>query len=162
MKVTVRIDNQNYDVEVGDLNERPITATIGDDTFEVWPEEQENAPSVALPRVQTALSTMTTPAVGNTRPAAASPSVTSSMSGSNAAASLRSTSTLVAPIPGIIVAIQVKAGETVKAGQPLCTLEAMKMKSAIRAPRDGKIDNVLVTIGEHVKHRQPLMEYAEA
>jgi len=158
MKVTVRIDNQNYDVEVGDLTERPITATIGDDTFEVWPEEQENAPSVALPRVPTALSTMTTPTVGKAPPT----SITSSMSGPNAAASLRSTSTLVAPIPGIIVAIQVKAGDTVKAGQPLCTLEAMKMKSAIRAPKDGKIENVLVTIGEHVKHRQPLMEYAEA
>ena len=64
-----------------------------------------------------------------------------------------------APIPGVIVLISVKEGETVKKGQELVVLEAMKMKNSIRSNHDGVVGEIKVKIGEHVQHGQSLIEY---
>ena len=66
-----------------------------------------------------------------------------------------------APLPGVIIAIQVKAGDAVSTGQELCTLEAMKMKNAIRANREGTIAAIEVTVGDQVNHGQILMSFRE-
>ena len=68
---------------------------------------------------------------------------------------------VIAPIPGTIVAITVKEGDSVTAGQELLSLEAMKMKNMIRATRAGKIARILVKTGDRVTQGQPLVEYAE-
>ena len=49
-----------------------------------------------------------------------------------------------APMPGSISTIAVRAGQTVKAGDVLLTIEAMKMETALHAPRDGVVKEVLV------------------
>ena len=49
-----------------------------------------------------------------------------------------------APMPGNILAVNVVAGDTVKKGQVLMVLEAMKMENEIMAPRDGKVTAVAV------------------
>ena len=67
--------------------------------------------------------------------------------------------TLNAPLPGVIVSIDVQAGQSVKAGQQVCTLEAMKMKNAIRSDRDGVIAQVNVKAGDLVKHNQPMFTF---
>jgi acetyl/propionyl-CoA carboxylase alpha subunit len=56
-----------------------------------------------------------------------------------------------APLPGKVVAVQAKAGAAVKRGDPLVTLEAMKMEHALKAPRDGAIAEVAVASGAQVK-----------
>jgi biotin carboxyl carrier protein len=68
---------------------------------------------------------------------------------------------VVSPLPGVIIAIMVKPGERVTRGQELCTLEAMKMKNAIRANRDGVVASIEVNIGDQVGHNQVLITYAE-
>ncbi len=68
---------------------------------------------------------------------------------------------MTAPIPGVINAVKVKAGDQVKAGDELFVLEAMKMNNSIRAPKAGTVANVYVNVGEQVKHGQPLMDYAD-
>ena len=55
-----------------------------------------------------------------------------------------------APMPGTILNIQVNEGDTVKAGQVLLILEAMKMENEIVAPRDGKVAAILTTKGASV------------
>ncbi len=55
-------------------------------------------------------------------------------------------------MPGTILDIAVKVGETVKYGQQLCALEAMKMKNAIRTPKDGVIASVNVNEGQTVAY----------
>ena len=50
-----------------------------------------------------------------------------------------------APMPGNILDVKVKVGDTVKAGTVLCVLEAMKMENEIPAPKDGKVAQVVVT-----------------
>jgi biotin carboxyl carrier protein len=54
------------------------------------------------------------------------------------------------PMPGTILDINVKVGDKVARGQQLCSLEAMKMKSAVRSPREGIISCVEVTDGQKV------------
>ena len=56
-----------------------------------------------------------------------------------------------ARIPGIIVAINVKPGDTVKARDNLGTMEAMKMEQPIPCPKDGVVKDVLVSVGDKVK-----------
>ncbi|QJW46260.1 biotin/lipoyl-binding protein [bacterium BFN5] len=55
-----------------------------------------------------------------------------------------------APMPGKILAVNVKNGETVKRGDVLFILEAMKMQNEIMAPHDGNISNINVSIGQSV------------
>jgi biotin carboxyl carrier protein len=71
-------------------------------------------------------------------------------------------SELHAPIPGTIVSIAVKAGDSVAYGQEICVLDAMKMKNPIRSPRDGEIDAVLITLGQTVKHNDVLVTFTRS
>jgi biotin carboxyl carrier protein len=58
---------------------------------------------------------------------------------------------VLAIIPGKVVAVSVKAGEPVTAGQQLLVVEAMKMQNELRAPRDGTIERVGVATGENIE-----------
>ncbi len=53
-----------------------------------------------------------------------------------------------APMPGSIVAVQVKAGDAVTKGQLLLVMESMKMETAINAPRDGVVQGVTYDKGQ--------------
>jgi biotin carboxyl carrier protein len=65
--------------------------------------------------------------------------------------------TVVAPMPGRIVAVSVAAGDAVERGQTVVVLEAMKMESVITAPAGGTVKEVLVSAGQPVRQRQPLV-----
>ena len=58
--------------------------------------------------------------------------------------------TVTAPMPGNILDVKVKAGDSVKAGDTLLILEAMKMENEISAPQDGTIASVNVRKGDVV------------
>lgn len=58
---------------------------------------------------------------------------------------------IVCPMPGTIVAVNFKEGETVKAGQAIFSLEAMKMESEITSPASGTIRGLSVQKGEAVE-----------
>ena len=58
---------------------------------------------------------------------------------------------IAAPMPGNILSVNVAAGDTVKKGQVLMILEAMKMENEIMAPCDGKVTAVAVTKGAAVE-----------
>jgi biotin carboxyl carrier protein len=62
-----------------------------------------------------------------------------------------------ASLPGLVVAIAVEAGASVAAGDPLLTIEAMKMQNEVRAPRDGTIGQVAVSAGSVVATGQLLL-----
>lgn len=63
-----------------------------------------------------------------------------------------------APLPGNINAINVTSGQTVKAGQVLIILEAMKMENEIVSPKDGTIGKIYVAKGAVVQTGAPLVE----
>jgi propionyl-CoA carboxylase alpha chain len=68
---------------------------------------------------------------------------------------------LAAPIAGLILNVPVEEGQTVKAGQELIVIEAMKMENVIYAERDVVIKEVLVGKNESVQADQVLLEFRE-
>ena len=68
--------------------------------------------------------------------------------------------TVKSPMPGNILAVNVNVGDTVKSGQVLMVLEAMKMENEIMAPCDGKVTSVAVTKGATVESGTPLCTIA--
>ena len=63
------------------------------------------------------------------------------------------------PLPGKIIDLRVKPGDTVSRGQPLLVLEAMKMEHTLAAPADGKVKNVRYAVGEQVPEGAELVEF---
>jgi propionyl-CoA carboxylase alpha chain len=57
---------------------------------------------------------------------------------------------LLAPMPGTVVSVAVAVGESVRAGQPLLVLEAMKMQHPVAAPADGVVRSLRVAPGSQV------------
>ncbi|WP_055446267.1 acetyl-CoA carboxylase biotin carboxyl carrier protein subunit [Lacinutrix mariniflava] len=64
-----------------------------------------------------------------------------------------------APMPGLILDINVKVGEEIKEDAPLLVLEAMKMENTLVSPRDGVIKSIAVSKGEAVDKNQLLIEF---
>lgn len=137
MNVRVQVDGQVYEVEIGDLTSRPIQAVVGGERFAVWPgEAAENlaaAPGLQPPVAKAA----------ETRPR---------LTPTNGQAQI-----VASPLPGDIVAVAVQAGQTVEAGQLLCTVESMKMNNPVRSPFAGVVEEVLVTVGGHVNYGQAML-----
>jgi 3-methylcrotonyl-CoA carboxylase alpha subunit len=70
--------------------------------------------------------------------------------------------TVTAPMPGLVVALRVKPGETVAAGQPVAIVEAMKMQNELVARHGGIVSEVLVAERASVSAGQPLMRIRAA
>ncbi len=62
-----------------------------------------------------------------------------------------------APMPGLIVAIPVQEGQSVRKGERLVLLESMKMQNEIRAPQDGTVKAIRVRPGQSVEQNQILV-----
>lgn len=141
MKIQVVIDNQSYSVEIEDIHARPVLASVLGEQFEVWPEGAGEvdaaAPVISVPDAEPVSSALEPP---------------EDTSGGRE---------VLSPLPGVIAAILVNPGDAVTRGQELCTLEAMKMKNAIRSNREGKIASIEVDVGDQVSHGQVLITYAE-
>lgn len=61
------------------------------------------------------------------------------------------------PLTGRVVAINVQVGQTVKAGDCVLVLEAMKMNTNVFAPREGVVKAIKVAVGDAAEEGQPLM-----
>ena len=68
---------------------------------------------------------------------------------------------LTAPMPGVILEVNVKVGDTVERGQQVAILDAMKMHNMIGAPRTGTIGEVLVVAGQNVDHGDAIIKFKE-
>lgn len=75
-----------------------------------------------------------------------------------AAAGQEGSSTIPAPLPGLILEVMVREGDAVKAGQSLLVMEAMKMENQIQAPFDGKVKKVFVQKGANISEGDKLIE----
>jgi propionyl-CoA carboxylase alpha chain len=67
---------------------------------------------------------------------------------------------VISPMPGLVVSMDVAAGQEVKAGEQLCIIEAMKMQNIIRAERDGVVKTVGAKAGDGVAADEVLVEFA--
>ncbi len=68
---------------------------------------------------------------------------------------------LVCPMPGKVLSLSVAEGDRVKAGTPLCVIEAMKMENILRAERDVRVVSIRIAVGDSVSVDQILMEFEQ-
>ncbi|HVH08240.1 MAG TPA: biotin/lipoyl-containing protein [Gemmatimonadales bacterium] len=66
-----------------------------------------------------------------------------------------------APMPGLVVRVEVAAGQRVDPGAGLVVVEAMKMENELRAPHAGTVETVHVAAGQTVEKGMPLVTLAQ-
>ncbi|MCE2732520.1 MAG: biotin/lipoyl-binding protein [Cyclobacteriaceae bacterium] len=64
-----------------------------------------------------------------------------------------------APMPGLIINLKIQEGDSVKTGDPLLILEAMKMENILKSPGDGVVKKIKVKKGDSVEKNQILIEF---
>lgn len=142
-KLTVKVNGNSYEVEVGDVNVSPVSVSVNGKSYSV--EFEDSTPSIAPVRTEP----VAAPVVKKAAPVPAA-----------APAAGASADVLTAPMPGTILDITVKAGDTVSAGQTICALEAMKMKNMIKSTRAGTVASVEVTAGQKVGFGAVIIRFA--
>ena len=146
MKYKITVSDKIYEVEIEDINKRPVVAFVDGDRFEVMPENADQAETRKEAGRKTESKTF------NPNPApAAVPSPNLALSGN----------TQTAPLPGTVIEVFVKAGDKVEAGQVILVIEAMKMKNSIRSVFSGTVGEVFVSTGQSVAHKQALIKFAD-
>jgi len=127
--------------------------TLNGKTYEV---EVEHGKAVLLDEYE---ALAPAPAAAPAAPAAAAP-VAAAPAAPAAPVNLAAGETVTAPMPGNILRVDVAQGDTVKAGQILVILEAMKMENEIVAPKDGTVAQVVTSKGAVVDTGSPLVVIA--
>ena len=125
-----KINGNTYKVAVGDIDNGIAQVEVNGTPYKVELEKKESVKVVSAPRPSAAPRTQ------------AGEKVISAASAGGVQVK--------APLPGVVISIAVKVGDTVKASDTVVVLEAMKMENAIHAGRDGKVAAVNVNAGDSV------------
>lgn len=133
------INGHDYTVTIGAIEGTTAQVNVNGTDYTVQLPE---APAVLAPVIRPAVAAAPVAAAALAAPVAA---------GSGA---------VVAPLPGVVLTIPVKVGDSVKAADTVVVLEAMKMENAIHAGRDGKVVAVNVKEGESVLEGAALVTIA--
>ncbi len=119
---------------------RKFNVTVNGLVYEVEVEEVVGGASAPVAPIAPAAPKAATPAPAPAAPKATAPAA----SGKAGALAIK------APMPGTILKLNVKVGDSVKKGDVVCVLEAMKMENDICAPEDGVVASVEVAQGASV------------
>jgi glutaconyl-CoA/methylmalonyl-CoA decarboxylase subunit gamma len=142
MRYQLTIDKKNYDVDINQDKVGALKVTVNNRTYTVTLQ----TPPAHFGE-QTAQTAQSLPVRKAPAPAAASaPAKVSAGSGA-----------LTAPIPGLVLEIKVKVGDTVQTGQTVVTMEAMKMENNLTAHMSGTVEKILVQKGSEVATGDELM-----
>lgn len=133
-----KINGNPYTVVVGEPADGKVTVEVNGKAYSVELEEEPQAP------------------VAPVRPAVTPKPAAKAAAPAQPAATKKSEKS---PLPGIIISIKVKAGDTVKKGDTLLILEAMKMENNIPATTSGVIKEVCVSAGDSVLDGADLVTY---
>ncbi len=128
----ITVEGRQYEVTVEDLSEGSSL---------IFPEPGDM--QVSAPKPSTPAPPPPTPAAAPAAPAAAP-----------AAAGAGDE---VSPLAGVVVSVDVTAGQAVNEGDKIATLEAMKMKTVVTAHRSGTVTNIAVKAGDAVEAGQVLL-----
>ena len=140
-KFRIKIEDQWYDVEIGDLTTSTVEVTVNGESFsiEIDAGHQDRR---SYTRRQSSSEQITPQTPLN--------SVTSHTQVNETI--LRS------PMPGRVMSITVRPGDSVSEGDEVCVVEAMKMEQSIRAPRNGIVKEIHVQPLDSVNANDPLVE----
>lgn len=135
MKYVATLNGKRYEVEIERVEEyRPLTAA------EIASGVSAPVKPVVAAPVEKAAPAPVTPAAP--APAAPAPAAAPAASGNG--------ETVVSPLPGTVLDVKVNVGDSVKLGQVVVILEAMKMETEVVAGCDGVVESILVKKGDTV------------
>lgn len=137
----IKVGENWYSVEVGELTHSPVEVTVEGETFLVEVEGLPSTPPARPRRGRTQ-----TPGIMVPPP----PTRGSGFSGPE--------NIIASPLSGRVISIMVRPGDQVTAGQEVCVVEAMKMEQSIRASQDGVVKTVHVQPLQQVAADDPLVE----
>ena len=153
--VRVKVEGKWYSVEVGDLTQRPIRAVVDGHTVQV--EVHDPVTETVRERPGPTARPSPAPVRLSPRPAPTPPRV-ARPAGAVVESAPGAAKLFRAPMPGTILSIEVKPGDQVVTGDPICVLEAMKMQQMLRADWSGVVKSVLVAVGQQVMGGAPIAE----
>jgi biotin carboxyl carrier protein len=130
-----KINGNQYNVDINSVEGNIASVSVNGTSYQVELEDAPTAPVQAVP-VQTSV---ITPAAA---PAQAAPAPKPAASGAG--------KPVTSPLPGVIIAVKVNVGDSVKAGQEVAVLEAMKMENSIEAVQDGTVTAIHVAKGDSI------------
>lgn len=122
--------------------------TLNGKTYEI---EVEEGKAIVLDERAAAPAAPAAPAA-SPAPAAPAPAAPAAPAGSGTPVN--------APLPGTVLSVNVSNGQSVKSGDVLLVIEAMKMENEIMAPRDGTVTSVAVSKGQAVESGTALVYLA--
>jgi biotin carboxyl carrier protein len=137
----IKVGDNWYNVEVGELTHSPVQVTVEGETFLV---EVEGLP--------------TTPPARPRRGRTQTPGIMVPPPPTRSSAGVGPENVITSPLSGRVISILVRPGDQVTAGQEVCVVEAMKMEQSIRTTRDGVVKEVLVQPMDTVRTNDPLIE----
>ncbi len=125
-----KINGNEYNVAINSVEGKNASVTVNGTSYDVELEDAPAAPAQPAPVAA--------------QPAPVQPAVPAAPAAGGKAKPVTS------PLPGVIIAVKVNAGDAVKAGQVVAVLEAMKMENEIQAEFDGTVASVNVSKGDSV------------
>jgi len=163
-RYTLDISDREFVIDVQELSADQFEVVVGDESYQVTLSSDENlAEAVITPGLQanadgtprvSAASKVAKVRKEPSAPAAAAPAARKPAGPAGKGA-------LTAPMPGVILEVNVQAGDTVERGQQIAILDAMKMHNVIGAPRAGTIAEVFVEAGQNVDHGAAIVKFKE-
>ena len=137
-----KINGNEYNVDINSVEGNIANVTVNGATYEVEMDTPVSAPAAVKDSSAAPQNDTQAPAPAPAaKPAGEGKAVTS-------------------PLPGVIIEVSVKEGQTVKAGQKVAVIEAMKMENEIQASADGTVTAVLVNKGDSVLEGAEIVKIA--
>lgn len=130
-----KINGNEYNVAINSVEGTNASVTVNGTDYQV---ELENAPATPVQAAPAAA------------PAAAPVQAAPEASAAPKPAASGAGKAVTSPLPGVIIAVKVNVGDSVKAGQEVAVLEAMKMENSIEATQDGTVTAIQVAKGDSV------------
>ena len=143
----VKISDRWYTVEVEDLTTSPIMTKVDGVLVEVTLEERVVETPKSQKAKPVALDT------SHSAPKKQEDQVVETMPLVEPLAS-----SIVAPMPGVVISVALAVGDSISKGDETCVLEAMKMHQSIRSDLDGVVSKVMIEAGQQVKGGEVMFE----
>lgn len=164
-KFAYTINGTKYEVEINGIENGIAKVAVNGTYYDVRLEDMAPAQQAAAPAPAPAAAPVVAAPAPVEKPIQAAPEATPAPApkaepAAPAAAPTAGGSPVVSPLPGVVIKIIAKVGNTVKKGDKLLVLEAMKMENDVKAPKAGTIASIEVAEGDSVPEGTTLITIA--
>jgi biotin carboxyl carrier protein len=163
-RYTLNIRDREFVVDVQEVDADNFEVVVGDETYQVSLAGDEALTETLIAPGLAPNAAVAPAAVRKTaapRPAPVATATTTTTAAPRPAPAGGGKGAQTAPMPGVVLEVNVKPGDTVTRGQQVAILDAMKMHNVIGAVRAGTVAEVCVAAGQSVDYGTPLLKFKE-